>query len=307
METQENLSQNNPDTSLKTQTENNPNQEVESIRYPTYQEISQKLIQDPSSSHLFEKYQVTFNPENKISSLYELKKAMMEKYPRNSINSKWEHAQSYEDFTGLSIKTILNPQVLSEFVGIEQSIIVTETNLPDPFSQKVTIETLKEYISQSGWQYIDSQEQIDKLIANNPQDTNLSRLKKRIEKIGGKAQPDIETIIISPNINPKEHLFDLAHECCHLSQFILLSPEQEKLSDQYDFINNDEFEANIYALFCDPSLSNNPNLSYEQNLFATVTNLIKLSEISTNSKMIELLSLYDEYNSSKHQENPKSS
>lgn len=167
----------------------------------TYREICQQLVQNPNYSHLFEKYQINFTPGKKLTSLFELKTAMMSKYGvQEPTSSDWDHAGDYELYTGLSATTAKNFEVLSEYIGLEQAIIITETHLPDPFTKPPSIDALKKYIIFRMGKYIDTPEKIDKFISRHPPDSEDVRIAKNIDKIGGFCDSSRRTIVVSPSV-----------------------------------------------------------------------------------------------------------
>lgn len=277
----------------------NPEQHI--TPSPTYREICQQLIQDPTSSHLFERYQVVFNKKNKLASLYDLKKAMIIRYPPNSNPLEWEYSQDYEEYTGLSSQSVLNPKVLSDYIGIEQALIVTENNLPDPFTETPTAEALKKFITkkhfaQKRGTLIETQEEIDKLISQNQTDTETIQVAKRINKIGGITLPKSKRVILSPQLDPETYLFSLAHETYHFSQINKFSQEKLKLFKDFDFVDEEEFEANLYALLYDPNPMeiDNPKLSDQEKIFFTINRLIQTTDSSVISYASQLTMLGDE-------------
>ena len=286
---------------LKSQIKNPNDQENDQQSYPKYLEICQQLIQNPNSSHLFERYQVSFNEKNKLASFYDLKKAMINKYPPTSKPLEWEYSQDYEEYTGLSSQTVLNPQVLSDYISIEQAIIVTENNLPEPFTQKPTAEALKQFITkkhfaQKSGTFIETQEEIDKLIAQKPTDIEIIQVAKRINKIGGITLPKSKRVILSPQLDPETYLFSLAHETYHFSQINKTSQEKLKLFKDFDFVDEEEFEANLYALLYDPNPMeiDSPKLSNQEKLFYTTNRLMQTTMSSVISHASQLTSLEED-------------
>ena len=286
---------------LKSQIKNPNDYENDRQSYPNYREICQQLIQNPNSSHLFERYQVSFNKKNKLASFYDLKKAMINRYLPNSSYLGWEYSQEYEEYTGLSSQTILNPQALSDYISIEQTIIVTENNLPEPFTQKPTAEALKQFITkkhfaQKSGTFIETQEEIDKLIAQKPTDVEIIQIAKRINKIGGITLPKSKRVILSPQLDPETYLFSLAHETYHFSQINKTSQEKFKLFKDYDFVDEEEFEANLYALLYDPSPMeiDNPKLSNHEKLFYIINRLMQTTMSSVISHASQLTSLEED-------------
>lgn len=288
---------------LKSQIKSSNNQENDQQPYPKYREICQQLVKTPNSSHLFERYQVVFNEKNKLASFYDLKKAMINKYPPTSKPLEWEYSQEYEEYTGISSQTVLNPQILSDYISIEQAIIVTENNLPEPFTQKPTAEALKQFITkkhfaQKSGTFIETEEEIDKLIARKPTDTELIQVAKRINKIGGITLPKSKRVILSPQLDPETYLFSLAHETYHFSQINKTSQEKLKLFKDFDFIDEEEFEANLYALLYAPNPMeiDNPKLSNQEKLFYTINRLMQTTMSSAISHASQLTMLEENLN-----------
>lgn len=295
MELGENLPQDTELRTLRSKTAKTNEPQLDSSKktefdrppFTTYRDICQQLIQDPRSSNLFEKYGITYDPNNKLSALYGLKSAMMDRYPvQTTSNDVWEYAQKYQNFTGLSIETFLDAQILSEYIGIEQALIVTETNLPNPFTQNSNTETLKKYIKKRHGTVIDTQDKIDRLIHHEPINSKLSQKLKKINQINGVTDHKTKTVIISPQIHPKCYLFTLAHETYHFSKIDKYSKEKYQLFKKHYFVGEEEFEGNIYALLYDPTAIGIDDFpySYQDKLSYTVNELIKLSEKSVLSR-----------------------